>query len=115
MNFYDKVTGNDMNKKQAEFQKRIEKLPQDYQDSWLLINQKIWKYSDFTGRNLYPMLEGILGLYEESAAQGIEVNQVVGEPLDAFIAEIATIEGALSHRDKLRQQLNKNIAKKLGR
>lgn len=52
MNFYDKITGNDMNKQQKEFQLRIDKLPAGYQDAWREHNQKIWSYSDFSGRNL---------------------------------------------------------------
>ncbi|MGM0123497.1 hypothetical protein IGI37_000869 [Enterococcus sp. AZ194] len=115
MNFYDKVTGNDMNKQQAEFQKRIKKLPQDYQDSWHQLNLKIWNYSNLTGRNIYPILEGLVGLFEESAAEGLPINAVVSEPLDEFVAEITEVEGAKSYRGKLRDQLNKNIAKKLGR
>ena len=39
MNFYDKITGNDMNKQQKEFQLRIDKLPAGYQDAWREHNQ----------------------------------------------------------------------------
>lgn len=68
MNFYDKITGNDMTRALKDFDKRVAKLPQDYQTTWKTIQGKIWKYSDFSGRNLMPILAGILGLLEESAA-----------------------------------------------
>ena len=94
MNFYDKITGNDMNKQQKEFQLRIDKLPAGYQDAWRELNQKIWSYSDFSGRNLYPILEGIVGLFEESAAEKLPINSVIGENMTTFISEIAEAAGA---------------------
>lgn len=115
MNLYDKVTGNDMNKLQKEYQLRIEKLPTEYQNTWRTLNQEIWKFSDFTGRNLYPILEGIVGLFEESAAEGLSIEAVTGDRIENFISEIAHIEGAKTYRDKLRDQLNKNVKKKVGR
>lgn len=115
MNIWDKVTGNDMSKKQREFEKRVQKLPQDYQNVWLNLNQELWKYSDLTGRNLYPILAEVLNLLEESASEEVPVNEVTGDKLNEFIKEIAYVEGAQTTRDRLRQQLNKNVKKKLGR
>lgn len=115
MNLYDKITGNDMHKLDKEYQLRIEKLPVDYQNAWRTLNQEIWKFSDFSGRNLYPILDGLLGLFEESAAEGLAIEAVTGGNVDAFISEIANIEGGKSYRDKLRDQLNRTIKKKLGR
>lgn len=115
MNIWDKVTGNDMNKKQRQFEKRIQKLPRDYQNAWQKLNQELWKYSNLTGRNLYPILADILSLLEESASEGVPVNAVTGDKFNEFIREIAHVEGAQTTRDRLRQQLNKNVKKKLGR
>ena len=112
MNFYDKITGNDMNKQQKEFQLRIDKLPAGYQDAWREHHQKIWSYSDFSGRNLYPILEGIVGLFEESAAEKLPINSVIGENMTTFISEIAEAAGAKNERDKLREHLNQ-VTKKL--
>lgn len=115
MNLYDKITGNDMTKKQKEFSSRVALLPQDYQSAWQELNQKIWQFSDFSGRNIYPILEGVLGLFEESAAENIPISGVIGKNVDDFISDIARIEGAKNYRDKLRKQLNDTIAKKLGK
>ena len=112
MNFYDKITGNYMNKQQKEFQLRIDKLPAGYQDAWREHNQKIWSYSDFSGRNLYPIFEGIVGLFEESAAEKLPINSVIGENMTTFISEIAEAAGAKNERDKLREHLNQ-VTKKL--
>lgn len=115
MNLYDKITGNDMTKKQKELSRRVALLPQDYQTTWQELNQKLWQFSDFTGRNLYPILEGVLHLFEESAAEALPISGVISENVDDFISEIARIEGAKNYRDKLRKQLNDTVAKKLGK
>ncbi|HIX69560.1 MAG TPA: DUF1048 domain-containing protein [Candidatus Enterococcus stercoravium] len=115
MNLYDKITGNDMTKKQKELSRRVALLPQDYQTTWQELNQKLWQFSDFTGRNLYPILEGVLHLFEESTAEALPISGVIGENVDDFISEIARIEGAKNYRYKLRKQLNDTVAKKLGK
>ena len=69
---------------------------------------------DFTGRNLMPILDGVLGLLEETAADGQSVQEVLGDDIKGFCSALAGEEGAKSYRDKWREQLNKNIAKKLG-
>ena len=69
MNLWEKVTGSDMTKELKIFELRAKKLPVDYQAAWEKININIWKYSDFTGRNLIPILGGVLSLFEETVAE----------------------------------------------
>ncbi|HYE68561.1 MAG TPA: DUF1048 domain-containing protein, partial [Anaerovoracaceae bacterium] len=66
MNFWEKITGNDMTKEMKAFESRTKELPADYQVAWEKINANLWSYSDFTGRNLMPILDGVLGLLEET-------------------------------------------------
>ena len=113
MNFWEQITGSDMTKEFKTFESRIKKLPDDYQAAWKEINANIWYYSDFTGRNLMPILDGVLGLLEESAAGGQSVQEVLGGDIKGFCAALAGIDGAKSIRDKWREQLNNNIVKKL--
>lgn len=115
MNFWEKITGRDMTKEYKAFETRIEKLPADYQTAWNEINVNLWEHSDFTGRNLMPILDGVLGLLEESAADDQRVQDVLGGDIKAFCSALAGEEGAKSLRDKWREQLNNNIAKKLGK
>lgn len=115
MNFWDKITGNDMTKELKAFDSRVKKLPADYQEAWDKIGLNLWAYADFTGRNLMPILDGVLGLLEESAADGQSVEEVLGDDIKGFCSALAGEEGAKSIRDKWREQLNKNIAKKLGK
>ncbi|CUX22947.1 DUF1048 domain-containing protein [Clostridium sp. C105KSO13] len=115
MNFWDKITGNDMTKELKAFDSRAKKLPNDYQEAWEKISLNLWPHSDFTGRNLMPILDGVLGLLEEAAADGQSVQEVLGDDIKGFCSALAGEEGANSYRDKWRDQLNNNIAKKLGK
>ena len=115
MNFLGKVTGNDMTKELQTFEIRVKKLPADYQAAWEKINSNLWSYSDFTGRNLLPILDGVLGLLEETAADGQSVQETLGDDIKGFCSALVGEEGANSYRDKWREQLNNNITKKLGK
>ncbi|OIB03889.1 hypothetical protein AK95_09755 [Paenibacillus sp. LC231] len=115
MNFWEKITGSDMTKEMNAFELRAKKLPPDYQTAWEKINAHLWPHSDFTGRNLMPILDGVLGLLEETAADGQSIEEVLGDDIKGFCSALAGIDEANSFRDKWRKQLNNNIAKKLGK
>ncbi len=115
MNFFEKITGSDMTKEMKAFELRAQKLPTEYQAAWENIKSNLWTYSDFTGRNLMPILDGVLGLLEETAADGLSVEEALGDDMKGFCAALVGEEGAKSFRDKWRQQLNNNIARKLGK
>ncbi len=46
------------------FESRAKKLPDDYQAAWEKNKANLWSHSDFTGGNLMPILDGVLGLLE---------------------------------------------------
>ena len=115
MNIWERITGSDMAKAFSAFESRAKKLPADYQTAWSLIKSNLWSHSDFTGRNLMPILDGVLGLLEETAADGQSVQEVLGDDIKGFCSALVGEEGAKSFRDKWRKQLNNNIAKKLGK
>lgn len=91
------------------------KLPADYQAAWEQIKAALWQRSDFTGRNLMPIIDGALGLLEETAAEGLPVQEALGDDIQGFCSALVGEEGAKSYRDLWREQLNKAIAKKLGK
>lgn len=115
MNFWDKITGSDMTREFKAFESRAKKLPADYQAAWEKIKTNLWPQSDFTGRNLMPILDGVLGLLEESAAEGQSAHEALGDDIKGFCLALAGVEEAKSFRGKWRDQLNNNIAKKLGK
>lgn len=115
MNLWEKITGSDMKKELKAFESRAKKLPADYQAAWEEIKANLWPHSDFTGRNLMPILDGVLGLLEESAADGQSAQEVLGDDIKGFCSALAGEEGAKTYRDKWREQLNQNVARKLGK
>jgi DNA-binding ferritin-like protein (Dps family) len=115
MNFWDKVMGSDMTQEMKTFELRAKKLPADYQAAWKEIKANLWPHSDFTGRSLMYIFDGVLGLFEESSAEGQSVQEVLGDDIKGFCSALVGEEGTKSFRDKWRKQLNNNIAKKLGK
>ncbi|MFI6290929.1 DUF1048 domain-containing protein [Nonomuraea sp. NPDC050790] len=115
MNFWDTITGNDLNREWKAFEARAAVLPPDFRAAYEEIKGHIFGYSDFTGRNLMPILDGALGLLEETAADGQSIHDVLGDDIQGFCAALAGEEGARNFRDKWREQLNRNVARKLGR
>lgn len=115
MNFWEKITGRNITNEFKTFELRAKKLPADYQVAWEKINANLWQHSDFTGRNIIPILEGVLDHLEETAADGQSVQEVLGDDIKGFCLALLGEEGANSFRDKWRKQLNSNIAKKLGK
>lgn len=115
MTFWERITGNDMTKAFGTFESRAGKLPAEYRAAWEEIKVSLWPHSDFTGRNLMRILDGVLGLLEETSAEGQTVREVLGEDIKGFCSALAGEEGAKSFRDKWREQLNSNVARKLVR
>ncbi|MFD0589206.1 DUF1048 domain-containing protein [Paenibacillus sp. GCM10027627] len=115
MSFWDKITGNDMTREMKAFDSRAKELPAEYQLAWEEMNIDLWQRADFTGRNLMPIFDGVLGLLEQSAADGQSIQEVLGDDIKGFCSALAGEEGAKSLRDKWREQLNNTIAKKLGK
>lgn len=114
MSFWDKITGNDITKEFKIFEYRAKKLPADYQKAWEVIKRNIFLHSDFTGRNMMPIIENAINILEETALDGKSVEVALGNDIQGFCSELIG-EDANSFRDKWRKQLNYNIAKKLGK
>jgi DNA-binding ferritin-like protein (Dps family) len=115
MNFWEAMTGSDLTREWKAFEARAEVLPTDHRLAWGEIKGHILSYSDFTGRNLMPIFDSALGLLEETAADGQSVREVLGDDIEGFCAALAGGEGARNHRDRWREQLNRNVATKLAR
>ena len=114
MNAWERVTGSDLTRQYKEFEARAAALPADHRAAWEEVKADLAPYSGFTGRNLMPILDGVLGLLEETAADGQDAREVLGPDIRGFCAAVAGGEGASSYRDRWREQLNRNVARKLG-
>jgi len=115
MNFWDTITGSDLTREWKALEARAGALPADYRAAWEQIKACLFPYGDFTGRNLMPIMDSALGLLEETAADGQDIHEVLGDDIKGFCTALAGGEGARSYRDRWREQLNRNVARKLGR
>jgi DNA-binding ferritin-like protein (Dps family) len=115
MSLWETMTGSDLTREWKAFEARAEVLPADYHAAWEQVKVHLFHYSDFTGRNLMPILDGVLGLLEETAADGQSIHQVLGDDIEGFCAALAGGEVSRSYRDRWRRKLNRNVARKVGR
>ncbi|MCO7181442.1 DUF1048 domain-containing protein [Lactococcus formosensis] len=118
MNFWDRITGRDMTVARADFAERVKCLPESYQSIWAELDEEVQRYSDLTGRNLIPIMSSLLEFFEETSFDYEDVSAVIGDNKEAFVAELFDQRRPIpnkSYRDKCREQLNRNVAKKLGR
>jgi DNA-binding ferritin-like protein (Dps family) len=115
MNFWETITGSDLTREWKAFEARAQALPADYQAAWGQIISHLFPHGDFTGRKLMPILDAALGLLEEASADGQSVHEVLGDDIPGFCAALAGGQGARTYRDRWREQLNRNVARKLGR
>ncbi|ONI78343.1 hypothetical protein BWI15_02385 [Kribbella sp. ALI-6-A] len=115
MKIWETMTGSDLTREWKAFEARAEALPADYRAAWEQIKAHLLPYGNFSGRNLLPILDGALGLLEETAEQGQSVREVLGDDIQGFCAALAGGEGSRTYRDRWREQLNNNVARKLGR
>ncbi|NEE08506.1 DUF1048 domain-containing protein [Streptomyces sp. SID7499] len=115
MNFWEKVTGSDLTRGWEALGARVKALPDDYREAWNQIVARLFPCGDFTGRSLTPILDSALGLLEVSAADGRSVHEVLGDDIQGFCTALAGGAGARTHRDRWREQLNRNVARKLSR
>ena len=115
MNFWETITGSDLTRDWKAFEARAAALPPEYRAAWGEITVQLLPHGDFTGRNLTPIMDGALGLLEESAADGLSVEEVLGDDIPGFCAALAGGDKARTFRDRWREQLNRNVARKLDR
>ena len=114
MNLWDTVTGSDLTREFTAFDARAEALPADYRAAWEQIKTQLFPSGGFTGRKLMPVLDGVLGLLEEAAAEGQSIQDVLGDDIEGFCTALTGGQGARTYRDRWREQLNRNVARKLG-
>ncbi|MEV4760487.1 DUF1048 domain-containing protein [Micromonospora sp. NPDC049559] len=114
MSFWETMTGSDLTREWKQFEARAAALPPDYRAAWGQIVVHLFPYGSFTGRNLTPIADGALGLLEETASDGQSIHEVLGDDIEGFCAALAGGQEARTYRDRWREQLNRNVARKLG-
>jgi DNA-binding ferritin-like protein (Dps family) len=115
MSFWETITGSDLTREWKAFEARADALPAGYRAAWEQIKDRLFPYGDFTGRNLLPIADAALGLLEQASADGQSLHEVLGDDIPGFCTALAGGDGARTYRDRWREQLNRNVARKLGR
>lgn len=113
MNFWNKIMRNDIAIELKKYELRAQSLPNDYQEVWKSIKKYVWRYSDFTGRNILPVLKTAIDILEEISCSGINANEGLGNDLEGFCDELVGEKEGKTFRDSWRKKLNNNVAKKL--
>ncbi|GAA3243454.1 DUF1048 domain-containing protein [Dactylosporangium siamense] len=115
MSFWDTITGNDLTREWQAFEARAAALPEDHRAAWAQVQDHLFPYGDFTGRNLMPIVDAALALLEEGAADGLDIDEILGDDIPGFARALAGGAGARTYRDRWREQLNSTVARKLAR
>lgn len=115
MSFWETVTGGDLTREWKAFETRAAALPADHREAWEQIKRHLFPRADLTGRNIMPILDGVLGLLETTAADGQSAHDALGDDIEGFCAALAGGGHARTYRDRWREQLNRNVARKLSR
>lgn len=115
MNIWESLTGSDISREWEAFEVRATALPPDHRAAWEQIKAHLLPYADFTARNLTPIMDNALGLLEQTAADGLSIDEALGGDIEGFCAALAGGEAAAGYRARWRAQLNRNVAKRLGR
>ncbi len=112
MTFFERITGRDMTKKYRELEHRLEQMPVEYQKTGKQIHGKLVLHSDFTGRNIMYISEGVLEFLEEMNEQGKTIEEIFGNDLDTFCNELTKNQPTFDVRDRWRRKLNTKIQKR---
>jgi DNA-binding ferritin-like protein (Dps family) len=92
-------------------QERAARLPGDYHFVYQKIQGYMMNFAGGDGMDIVRLLSGVVDLFEEAAASGRKVQDIIGENPAAFCDEL--IRGADTWTDQWRAKLNESIQKKL--
>jgi len=93
---------------------RAKALPEEYDFVYHKIQHYMWSQASghSSGMDMVAIFEDLLGLFEESAANGKHVLEITGEDVAAFCDEL--LKSAKTYTDDWRKALNRDIKNKLG-
>jgi DNA-binding ferritin-like protein (Dps family) len=107
----DTIIGSVEEKKEWKaIEKRAKALPHDYHVTYEEIKHYLWKSSGITTIDAFRVL---IDLFEESAANGRQVLEVIGDDVAAFCDEL--VKGEKTYFEDLRKKLNSSVARKIGK
>ncbi|CAM4296110.1 DUF1048 domain-containing protein [Paenibacillus tarimensis] len=111
MNFIEKIIGSMDDKREWKaMETRAKSLPSEYRSAYNAIKEYIWTSGGATDwKDISRIFNGILDLFEEGAASGKTVTDLIGEDAASFCDEL--VKDAKTWKDKNRQKLNDKISR----
>jgi len=111
-NFFEVILGAKKDKAAyRQLQRRADALPEEYRFVFKKMQAYMLNYAGGTGTDIVTLCGGLLDMFEDSAADGKRVSEIIGGDAAAFCDEL--IRNANTWTDKWRTSLNESIRKKL--
>lgn len=111
--FLNKILGDFEAKKEwKEVQARAKALPEEYRTVYEEVKNFVWQ-GGVGAMDPSNAFKRMVDLFEEGAKDGKHVLDVTGDDVAAFVKSLTN--GEKTYEDELREKLNKDIAKKLGK
>jgi DNA-binding ferritin-like protein (Dps family) len=111
LDFIKKLVGD--KKEYRKMMARVKALPEDYRFVYEKIQKYMWKLAEGDGLDILKVQYDLIDLFEEGVAEGKNVLEVTGADVAAFSDEL--LLHARTYTKNWRQELNREIADKLGK
>ncbi|MDP9580488.1 UNVERIFIED_ORG: DNA-binding ferritin-like protein (Dps family) [Bacillus sp. 1751] len=89
------------------YKERVNQLPEEYKKAMKAIESYMWNFAK--GAGMLELLKNILEMFENSASDGLNVRDVVGNDIaefaDSFLAEFPEETWIDKLRNKLRESI----------
>jgi len=89
------------------YKERVDELPEEYKKAMKAIESYMWNFAK--GAGMLELLKNILEMFENSASDGLNVRDVVGNDIaefaDSFLAELPEETWIDKLRNKLRDSI----------
>jgi DNA-binding ferritin-like protein (Dps family) len=89
------------------YKERVDELPEEYKKAMKAIESYMWNFAK--GAGMLELLKNILEMFENSASDGLNVRDVVGNDIaefaDSFLAEFPEETWIDKLRNKLRDSI----------
>lgn len=69
----------DQKRRYRQYAKRKKQLPEQYRRTLDAVERYVWYFASGKGDSLLPLIEDLVDLFEQSAADGTRIQDVVGD------------------------------------
>jgi len=89
------------------YKERVNQLPEEYKKAMKAIESYMWNFAK--GAGMLELLKNILEMFENSASDGLNVRDIVGNDIAAFADSFLAEFPEETWIDKLRNKLRDSI------